>query len=274
MVEQDENFKFDYLPLKKLKIWSAVNVRKTQEYAGIEDLSSNIRSIGVQQPLIVSKINKIYKIISGQRRFIAAGKADLTKVPCLILKKKINPLDAKIISFSENVYRQDMTDEDKANAANELKKKLKTNARVSERLGVSESTVGRYLSWYTIPEKIKKFVRQGKMNSDTAKTIVNKFPDDEAFAYNVAKEYSNKAKEEKSDFYSAIKESETTDDLSQIKKKFKKIRSTTPFKIRLPSEDSKILQELAKENNSSPSQVIVTIITRTLNLYKTGKWAI
>lgn len=268
---EKKNVEFKYLPLKKLKVWSSVNVRKTDAYVGIEDLTDNIKEIGIQLPLIVVKAGKNYRIVSGQRRYIAAGKAKLKEVPCIIRKDLDDPVKATIFSFSENVYRQDMTEEDKANAAYTLLQKLKSEEEVATRLGVTVPTVKKYLAFRSVPDKIKKMVNSHKVSAETAREIHKQFGDDEEFAYELAKSYANRKKGEKSDFYSAIKSSKKTDTLKDIESTYKKIKSSDAYTIRLPLASSNLVKKIAAQNHSTIAVVIVQLVERSLELFKKGK---
>lgn len=268
---EKKNVEFKYLPLKKLKVWSRVNVRKTDAYVGIEDLTDNVKEIGIQLPLIVVKSGKNYRIVSGQRRYIAAGKAKLKEVPCIIRKDLDDPVKATIFSFSENVYRQDMTEEDKSNAAYTLLQKLKSEEEVAARLGVTVHTIKKYLAFRSVPDKIKKLVNSHKVSSETAREINKQFGYDEEFAYELAKSYANRKKGEKSDFYSAIKSSKKTDTLKDIESTYKKIKSSDAYTIRLPLTSSHLVKKIATQNHSTAAVIIVQLVERSLELFKKGK---
>lgn len=268
---EKKEMEFDYIPVSQLDLWEDINVRKTDVYLNIEELADNIRKIGVQVPLLVKpKGNNKYWVISGQRRLIASKKAGLEKVPCVI-RKDIKPLDARIASFSENIYRLDMNDDDKSEAAAILLEELKNEHAVAKRLGVSVQTVRSYLGYRTVPENIKEFVRQHKMNRDTATKIYKKFKHDPSFAYDVAKDYAEAPKSQKSAVNEAIDKTQPTDDLQKLKKNIQEAEQSTPYKIRLPSLTSDIINRLAKQGGTSPSDIIVQIIQKWVTLFKEGK---
>ncbi len=50
----------------------------------LENLAQSIKSHGIIQPLIVSKLNGRYELIAGERRFMAGKKAGLEKVPVIV----------------------------------------------------------------------------------------------------------------------------------------------------------------------------------------------
>ena len=268
MTKRRTKKEFDYIPFKKLKIWSSVNVRKTDAYSGIEDLKENIKKIGIQVPLVVVPHKKIFRIISGSRRFIAAGKANLTEAPCFI-KYDIDPITATIFSFSENIFREDITEDDKSNAAALLKDKLGGVKEVADRIGVSSPTVYSYLSWRKVFPLLRRLVSEHKITPTVAKEIYKKYPDDEKFAYELATDYAKR--EDKTSAYLAIKDATAGEDLESIRKRYREYQSSEKFIIRLPKSSSKIIKDLAKQMNVNESFVLTLLVQRSLDLVIDGK---
>ena len=58
--------------------------RKTISEEKIEELSKSIKEHGIIQPIVVRRRGENYEIVAGERRWRAARKAELSKVPCLI----------------------------------------------------------------------------------------------------------------------------------------------------------------------------------------------
>ena len=121
------------IPIEQLDVWEDANVRKMNVLLRIDELAGNIKQHGVQSPLLVKEKekNKKYFIFSGQRRYEASKIAGIESIPCLVYKN-ISLTQAKILSFSENMYRADMTMEDKSHATRELFTKLKKMERVAK----------------------------------------------------------------------------------------------------------------------------------------------
>jgi len=258
------------LAISKLKM-SKFNVRKNEALQDIDDLTTNIAKIGIMNPLVVHEYRKNnYEVVSGQRRYIAARKAGLKTVPCII-RKKMEPIDMIIESLSENLFRSEMTMTDKAKAASELLRRCKgDHKRVSEILGVHMSTVRKYLEADSLPQDMKKYQSRG-MNYATVQTIYKKHPDNEGQRKALSEAYLKKSSAEKSNFYTEILESKENDTVEDVEKKFKKNSGSKVIKIRLPSAQNKYVESLAKEKNVNAQQIIIDLIAIGVSMHKSGR---
>jgi ParB family chromosome partitioning protein len=76
--------------------------------AGIEDLARSIRANGIIQPIVVRKVEGGYEIIAGERRWRAAQRAALLKVPIVIRDVPDERLLAA--ALVENIQRESQPD--------------------------------------------------------------------------------------------------------------------------------------------------------------------
>jgi len=167
---------FEYLPLDEIDI-SLSNVRRTNLAAGIDELASSIKEIGVQQPVVVFPQKGRYELVIGQRRYLACRKLGLQEIPALISEFK-NETQATLSSFSENIHRLDLEYRDKMQVATELLNKFGSIEQVATHLGVSPQTVRSYLGYAAVPESIKKMVDEKKLSASTAARIAKYIPDE------------------------------------------------------------------------------------------------
>jgi len=74
---------------------------------GIEALAASIRRVGLLQPLIVKEVEDGFEVVAGHRRLLAARRAGLATLPCLVRSAR----DAEPIAMQlqENLYRQELT---------------------------------------------------------------------------------------------------------------------------------------------------------------------
>lgn len=271
-IKQPKPPKYDLIPIEQLFLWEEANVRKTDVYDGIEDLVNNIRKIGLQVPLLVKedKPKEKYLVVSGQRRLIACQKIGMNKVPCLI-RTDIDLTEAKLLSLSENQYREDMNPVDRSKAIMELLKVLKKPEKIAERLGVTPNTVRNYIEYESLPPSIKEFVSQRKMTYTQALHLFRKFPD-ENVAYEIAKKFVRiRDKKKKRAYYQAIKDSEPTATPKDVAKRANQLRRMQSFRILLPMPTSKVIKDLAKQYDQDPADVIAYIVQEWVSDFSEGK---
>jgi len=73
----------------------------------LEELVVSIRRLGIINPLTVEMVEGGYEVIAGHRRLLAARRAGLVAVPCMVRSARDpNPTALKL---HENLYRQELT---------------------------------------------------------------------------------------------------------------------------------------------------------------------
>ena len=86
--------------------------RRNFDMEAIEELAESIKIYGIIQPIIVTKKDKYYEIVAGERRWRAAKKAGLTEIPCII--RNDDERKTKEIALIENIQREDLNPIEKA----------------------------------------------------------------------------------------------------------------------------------------------------------------
>lgn len=174
------------IPLGDLRV-SLDNVRKEDVSLNVNELATSIKEIGLQQPIVVVKKDGKYDIIVGQRRFLAYKKLnsadstnpDFQKIPAIVLDS-IDDTKAKVISFSENIHRVDISYSDKMNVTMDLIEKYGNDIqKVANILGVSRHSVRNYLGYKSVPDDVKKYVETRKMSASQAIRITRAFEDND-----------------------------------------------------------------------------------------------
>ena len=264
------------IPIEQLEVWEEANVRKMDVLLHIEDLAGNIKKYGVQSPLLVweKEKNKKYLIFSGQRRYKASKIANIKSIPCLVYKT-MSVTQAKILSFSENMYRADMTIEDKSTATRELFDKFKNMDKVAIALGVKDvNTVKRYLKYDDIPDELRKYGRKphGDLFANEIEDIYFNFPDLKR-AVAVAKKLSSlkKGTVKRRKMHASVKASNAYDDIETISKRADKFIRMQTFKIILPDSRSKTLEKVASVRKIPIEDFLVNIVENWIDEYLSGR---
>jgi ParB family transcriptional regulator, chromosome partitioning protein len=147
--------------------------RKTFNDGSIEELSRSVREHGIIQPLVVTKTgdNK-YRLIAGERRFRAAQKAGLEKVP-VVVKETMADGDVLQVALIENIQREDLNPIEEAYAYHQLHEEFSlTQEEISKRVGKERSTVANFLRLIKLPDPVKKLLASGQLSMGHARAIL------------------------------------------------------------------------------------------------------
>jgi ParB family chromosome partitioning protein len=137
----------------------------------IEELANSIRESGVVQPVLVTPEEDHYKIIVGERRWRAAQKAGLRKIPVLI---RNIPREKELeISLIENIHREELNPLEIAQAYQRLiDEQGYTQQEVAERVGKDRTSVTNYVRLLKLPQEIQDHVNGGAISMGHARALL------------------------------------------------------------------------------------------------------
>lgn len=140
--------------------------------AKLEELAQSIRTNGIIQPLLVRQTGaNRYELIAGERRWRAAQRASLQRVPVII---RAIP-DDKMLEFAliENIQRQELNAIEEALAYKRLIENLNlTQEMVAQRVGRDRTYITNYLRLLKLPDSIQHLVEQEKLSMGHARAIL------------------------------------------------------------------------------------------------------
>jgi len=137
----------------------------------IEELARSMRESGVIQPLLVVPEGETYKIIVGERRWRAAQKAGLRKIPVLI--RQIPKERQLEISLVENLHREDLNPLEIAHVYQRLIQELKyTQEEIADRVGRDRTSVTNYLRLLNLPEIVQDYLSENKITMGHARALL------------------------------------------------------------------------------------------------------
>lgn len=129
--------------------------RQEFKEAAIEELSRSIKEKGIITPILVSKVEDGYQLIAGERRWRAAQKAGLEKVPVVV--KETTPIESLELAIIENIHRMDLNPIEEAQAYKKwLDNSNTTQAVLAQRVGKERSTITNLLRLLNLPLHIQK----------------------------------------------------------------------------------------------------------------------
>jgi ParB family transcriptional regulator, chromosome partitioning protein len=139
--------------------------------AAIAELAQSIREAGVLQPLVVVPEGGRYKIIIGERRWRAAQKAGLKKIPVLI---RHIPREQQLeISLIENLQREELNPIEVAQAYQRLIDEFAyLQADLAEKVGKDRTSVTNALRLLKLPAEIQGDLREGNLSMGHARALL------------------------------------------------------------------------------------------------------
>jgi ParB family chromosome partitioning protein len=199
--------------------------RRTFDEEGLEELAASIAEHGVVQPIVVTPKDGGYQIVAGERRFRAANRAGLEKIPALV--RTLSSQHKLELSLIENLQRRDLNVLETATAYLKLRDQFNlTLDEIGQRVGGrSISSISNTLRLLRLPESVRKALIERKLTEGQARPLVNVAPEIiESILPTILKEE-----------WSARK---TEQYIVQLKNAAKSPQKVTPEKLeRMPYED-------------------------------------
>lgn len=158
--------------------------------ARLDELAQSIKHNGIIQPLVVRHIGERFQIIAGERRWRAAQKAGLHRVPCIV--KEIPDDSVLELSLIENIQREELNPIEEANAYKRLlEQRNLTQQEVAQRVGKERSSIANALRLLKLPLEVQKLVEQEKLSMGHARALIS--IDSTEMQITIARESVNKS---------------------------------------------------------------------------------
>ncbi len=137
----------------------------------INTLAKSIKNRGVLQPIIVRKVNDKYQLIAGERRWRAAKKAGLERIPARVIE--IDDNGALEIALVENLDRKDLNPLELAKGYQLLKNRFGlTQDEIAKKIGRSRSAVANTLRLLQLDDFVKDLIHKGKLTEGQARPLI------------------------------------------------------------------------------------------------------
>ena len=137
----------------------------------IEELSRSIKSHGIIQPIVVRKVDHGYEIIAGERRWRAAQRAGLLKVPVVVRDIAENKLLA--VALIENIQREDLNPIEEAIAYRRLSDEFHlTQEQIADAVGKDRSSIANYVRLLRLPQEVRANVASDTLSMGHARALL------------------------------------------------------------------------------------------------------
>lgn len=136
----------------------------------LEDMAASVREKGIITPLLVSKTEEGYQLIAGERRWRAAQKAGLRRVPVVV--REITPTEQLELALIENIHRKDLNPIEEAMAYGRLLEETgATQESLAKNLGRDRSSIANLLRLLKLPRSIQQDVIDGRLSMGHARVL-------------------------------------------------------------------------------------------------------
>ena len=137
----------------------------------IDELAQSIKETGIVQPVLVVPDDGQYKIIVGERRWRAAQKAGLKKIPAMI--RNMAPEKQLEISMIENIHREDLNPVEIALAYQKMCSEWNyTQQDIAEKVGKDRTSITNYLRLLKLPQEIQESLIEENISMGHARTLL------------------------------------------------------------------------------------------------------
>jgi ParB family chromosome partitioning protein len=148
--------------------------RGSVDDARLEELTQSITAHGVIQPIVVRPVGDRFQIIAGERRWRAAKRAGLLRVPIVI--KVVAPGQERSLlemALIENIQRENLNPIDEALAYRRLADDFgMTQEGIAAAVGKDRASVANFLRLLKLPDEVRGEVAAGRLSMGHARALL------------------------------------------------------------------------------------------------------
>ena len=148
--------------------------RVQMDDARLDELAESIRSNGIIQPIVVRRDGDRFQIIAGERRWRAAQKAGLARVPIVV--RDVAPGQEQSLlemALIENIQRENLNPIDEALAYRRLIDQFHlTQEQIAASVGKDRASVANFLRLLKLPDEVRAEVAAGTLSMGHARALI------------------------------------------------------------------------------------------------------
>jgi ParB family chromosome partitioning protein len=140
----------------------------------LDELAHSIKANGIIQPILVRRTGSEYRIIAGERRWRAAQRAGLLKVP-VVVRDVADGADKQLLELAliENVQRENLNAIDEALAYHRLSEEFSlTQDQIAAAVGKDRSSVANFMRLLKLPEEVRADLAAGTLSMGHARALL------------------------------------------------------------------------------------------------------
>jgi ParB family chromosome partitioning protein len=150
----------------------------------LDELAQSITANGIVQPIVVRRRGERYEIVAGERRWRAAQRAGLRKIPAAV--KEVSDEKLLELALIENIQREELNPIEEARAFRKLIDTIGlTQEKVAERVGKERSLIATSMRLLKLPGDIQRLIEETKLSAGHGRALL--MVDDEAVQKRIAR---------------------------------------------------------------------------------------
>src|SRR5258707_6743534 len=141
---------------------------------GLDQLTQSIKSNGVIQPIVVRRVGDRFQIIAGERRWRAAARAGLQRVP-IVVRDVAPGREQSLLEMAliENIQRADLNPIEEAAAYRRLADQFQlTQEDIASAVGKDRASVANYLRLLRLPDEVRNELAAGRLSMGHARALL------------------------------------------------------------------------------------------------------
>jgi ParB family transcriptional regulator, chromosome partitioning protein len=147
--------------------------RLTMDDSRLEELAKSVKANGIIQPILVRRDGSGYRIIAGERRWRAAQRAGLQRVPVVV--RDVSQGDKQLLELAliENLQRENLNPVDEGLAYQRLAEDFSlTQDQIAAAVGKDRSSVANFMRLLKLPEEIRGDLAAGALSTGHARALL------------------------------------------------------------------------------------------------------
>lgn len=146
--------------------------RRTFDEEALVALTASIRELGVLQPILVRAVDSGgFELIAGERRWRAAKRAGLDRIPAIV--RDVDDETSLAHAIVENVQRAELNAIEEAAAFQQLIDEFDlTQDDVATRVGRSRPAIANALRLLQLPTDIQRLIIEGQLSAGHGRVLV------------------------------------------------------------------------------------------------------
>lgn len=138
----------------------------------LDELARSIQSSGIIQPLVLRRAGAKFQLIAGERRWRAAQRAGLHRVPAIL--REVPEEEVLEITLVENVQREDLNPVEEARAYSRLLEEFHmTQEEVAERTGKQRTNIANAVRLLTLDESLLTMIEEGSLSASHGRALLS-----------------------------------------------------------------------------------------------------